>query len=279
MHVCLQVDHSRVQVVRPSEPSREVHTQRKQPSLSLSLFINFKFQSESLLIYCKKLKMIMQSERRLFTKFYREMFCWIDNWYGLTMADIRRIEDEVKAKLDKVRLIQNKKLPLSFEIKLIMKQTNKQQQNKTGNQRGTSERNGEQRRLDDRPWIAKYDVVARYQHQPTHAHFHKNKHKFQYTYNNNNKKLSIHTQRKLFRKPRHTHHRINTNESLQQQQNATHSAIFYLRPFRHPLSQSSSTLSTRFLFFSVSQYIKQSIFNIHSQFTLILVCAFDLLFA
>ena len=59
MHVCLQVDHSRVQVVRPSEPSREVHTQRKQPSLSLSLFINFKFQSESLLIYCKKLKMIM----------------------------------------------------------------------------------------------------------------------------------------------------------------------------------------------------------------------------
>ena len=164
------------------------------------------------------------------------MFCWIDNWYGLTMADIRRIEDEVKAKLDKVRLIQNKKLPLSFEIKLIMKQTNKQQQNKTGNQRGTSERNGEQRRLDDRPWIAKYDVVARYQHQPTHAHFHKNKHKFQYTYNNNNKKLSIHTQRKLFRKPRHTHHRINTNESLQQQQNATHSAIFYLRPFRHPIS-------------------------------------------
>ncbi|XP_033115448.1 phosphatidylinositol transfer protein alpha isoform-like isoform X1 [Anneissia japonica] len=46
---------------------------------------------------------IMKSERRLFTVFHRQLFCWIDQWYGLTMEDIRRIEDETKKELDKQR--------------------------------------------------------------------------------------------------------------------------------------------------------------------------------
>jgi hypothetical protein len=46
-------------------------------------------------------KFIQTSERRLFTKFHRQLFCWIDKWHGLTMTDIRRIEEEVKADLDK----------------------------------------------------------------------------------------------------------------------------------------------------------------------------------
>ena len=41
-------------------------------------------------------------EKKLFTKFHRELFCWIDQWHGLTMADIRRIEDEVQIDLQKV---------------------------------------------------------------------------------------------------------------------------------------------------------------------------------
>ena len=45
-------------------------------------------------------KFIQTSERRLFTKFHRQLFCWIDQWYGLTMADIRRIEDETQAELN-----------------------------------------------------------------------------------------------------------------------------------------------------------------------------------
>lgn len=44
-------------------------------------------------------KFIQSSEKRLFTKFHRQLFCWIDEWYGLTMADIRRIEDEVQKEL------------------------------------------------------------------------------------------------------------------------------------------------------------------------------------
>lgn len=42
---------------------------------------------------------IHKSEKRLFTKFHRQVFCWIDNWYGLTMEDIRRIEEETKEEL------------------------------------------------------------------------------------------------------------------------------------------------------------------------------------
>ena len=46
--------------------------------------------------------LFIKSERRLFTKFHRQLFCWIDKWHGLTMADIRRIEDETQAELNKV---------------------------------------------------------------------------------------------------------------------------------------------------------------------------------
>lgn len=40
---------------------------------------------------------------RLFRNFHRQVFCWIDNWYGLSMDDIRRLEEETKQKLDEAR--------------------------------------------------------------------------------------------------------------------------------------------------------------------------------
>ncbi|XP_037923377.1 phosphatidylinositol transfer protein alpha isoform isoform X2 [Hermetia illucens] len=46
---------------------------------------------------------IQKSERRLFTNFHRQVFCWIDRWYGLTMDDIRAIEDKTKEELDRQR--------------------------------------------------------------------------------------------------------------------------------------------------------------------------------
>ena len=45
-----------------------------------------------------------QQEKRLFTNFHRQVFCWMDKWYGLTMEDIRRIEEETKHELDLVIL-------------------------------------------------------------------------------------------------------------------------------------------------------------------------------
>ncbi|TKR68481.1 hypothetical protein L596_024460 [Steinernema carpocapsae] len=40
---------------------------------------------------------------RLFSKFHREVFCWIDHWHGLTMQDIRAIEDQAKIELEEQR--------------------------------------------------------------------------------------------------------------------------------------------------------------------------------
>lgn len=48
-------------------------------------------------------KFILRQERRLFTNFHRQVFCWIDKWYGLTMEDIRAIEEKTKAELDEQR--------------------------------------------------------------------------------------------------------------------------------------------------------------------------------
>ncbi|CAI4231492.1 unnamed protein product [Auanema sp. JU1783] len=40
---------------------------------------------------------------RLFSKFHREVFCWIDQWHGLTMVDIRAIEDKAQRELEEQR--------------------------------------------------------------------------------------------------------------------------------------------------------------------------------
>ncbi|XP_014681978.1 PREDICTED: phosphatidylinositol transfer protein alpha isoform-like isoform X2 [Priapulus caudatus] len=46
---------------------------------------------------------IQNSYPRLFTNFHRQVFCWIDNWFGLTMYDIRVLEDKTKHELDEQR--------------------------------------------------------------------------------------------------------------------------------------------------------------------------------
>uniref|UniRef100_A0A1B6LD53 Phosphatidylinositol transfer protein N-terminal domain-containing protein n=1 Tax=Graphocephala atropunctata TaxID=36148 RepID=A0A1B6LD53_9HEMI len=46
---------------------------------------------------------IQKSERRLFTVFHRQLFCWMDRWHGLTMADIRALEEKTKEELDRQR--------------------------------------------------------------------------------------------------------------------------------------------------------------------------------
>lgn len=46
---------------------------------------------------------IQKSERRLFTIFHRQVVCSMDDWYGMTMEDIRAIEDRTKEELEKLR--------------------------------------------------------------------------------------------------------------------------------------------------------------------------------
>ena len=46
---------------------------------------------------------IQNTERRLFLKFHRQVFCWLDNWYGLTMQQIRELEEATKRELEEQR--------------------------------------------------------------------------------------------------------------------------------------------------------------------------------
>lgn len=48
------------------------------------------------------LSLLLQQEKRLFTNFHRQLFCWLDKWVDLTMEDIRRMEEETKRQLDEV---------------------------------------------------------------------------------------------------------------------------------------------------------------------------------
>ncbi|KAJ0061632.1 hypothetical protein NL108_005681, partial [Boleophthalmus pectinirostris] len=43
---------------------------------------------------------IQKQEKRLFTNFHRQLFCWIDHWIELTMEDIRRMEEDTRKELD-----------------------------------------------------------------------------------------------------------------------------------------------------------------------------------
>ncbi|XP_028826924.1 phosphatidylinositol transfer protein beta isoform isoform X3 [Denticeps clupeoides] len=46
---------------------------------------------------------IHKQEKRIFTNFHRQLFCWTDGWINLTMADIRRMEDETQKELEELR--------------------------------------------------------------------------------------------------------------------------------------------------------------------------------
>ncbi|RKP08404.1 hypothetical protein THASP1DRAFT_34681 [Thamnocephalis sphaerospora] len=46
---------------------------------------------------------IASTVRSLFTNFSRKLFCWTDKWYGMTMEDIRALEEKTKHELDEKR--------------------------------------------------------------------------------------------------------------------------------------------------------------------------------
>ena len=40
---------------------------------------------------------------RILTRFHRQVFCWVDKWHGMTIEDIRMLEDKTKNELEKLR--------------------------------------------------------------------------------------------------------------------------------------------------------------------------------
>jgi len=70
-----------------------------QPVMTCYKLVTCKFEWR--VIGSRVENLIINTERRIFTNFHRQVFCWTDNWHGLTMEDIRAIEDKTKDELDK----------------------------------------------------------------------------------------------------------------------------------------------------------------------------------
>jgi len=46
---------------------------------------------------------VVQTVRRLLFNFHRQVFCWLDKWYGMSIEDIRELEAKTKKDLDEMR--------------------------------------------------------------------------------------------------------------------------------------------------------------------------------
>ena len=46
---------------------------------------------------------IVTYQEDLFRKFHRQIFCWTDDWFGMTLDDIRALEDKTKQDLEEQR--------------------------------------------------------------------------------------------------------------------------------------------------------------------------------
>ncbi|XP_030837746.1 phosphatidylinositol transfer protein alpha isoform-like [Strongylocentrotus purpuratus] len=49
-------------------------------------------------------KDISRAHTRIYTNFYRTLICSLDEWYGMTMEDIRELEAKIKRDLDEARV-------------------------------------------------------------------------------------------------------------------------------------------------------------------------------
>jgi len=47
---------------------------------------------------------VQRTERRIFTNFHRQVFCWIDRWHGLTIEEVREIEERYNRDLNSARI-------------------------------------------------------------------------------------------------------------------------------------------------------------------------------
>jgi len=69
-----------------------------QPVMCAYKLVTVKFQWFGL--QNKVERFVGRTENRLFLNFHRQVFCWTDEWFGMTMKDIRDLEDRTKTELD-----------------------------------------------------------------------------------------------------------------------------------------------------------------------------------
>ena len=46
---------------------------------------------------------MMSYEHTLLNRFHRQIFCWTDRWFGMTIDDIRALEDKTRRELEDQR--------------------------------------------------------------------------------------------------------------------------------------------------------------------------------
>ncbi|NXR37319.1 PIPNB protein, partial [Zosterops hypoxanthus] len=80
---------------------KELATDEECPKMCAYKLVTIKFKWWGL--QNKVENFIQKQEKRIFTNFHRQLFCWIDKWIELTMEDIRRMEDETQKELEAVR--------------------------------------------------------------------------------------------------------------------------------------------------------------------------------
>ncbi|KAI8081369.1 uncharacterized protein BX664DRAFT_340223 [Halteromyces radiatus] len=67
------------------------------------VYIEFKWFG----IQSKTESFIANSIHNLFIKFHRQLFCWTDQWFGMTIQDIRDMEEQTKKDLDEKRKLKD----------------------------------------------------------------------------------------------------------------------------------------------------------------------------
>ncbi|XP_025927326.1 phosphatidylinositol transfer protein beta isoform isoform X2 [Apteryx rowi] len=77
---------------------KELATDEDCPKMCAYKLVTIKFKWWGL--QNKVENFIQKQEKRIFTNFHRQLFCWIDKWIDLTMEDIRRMEDETQKELE-----------------------------------------------------------------------------------------------------------------------------------------------------------------------------------
>lgn len=73
---------------------------------------------------------IRSQEIKVFTRTMRQLVCMMDEWDGLTMTDIRRMEEEAKKKLDEMIKSQEKKEMFVWKLDVISRMLEAAKENK-----------------------------------------------------------------------------------------------------------------------------------------------------
>jgi len=75
----------------------------KQQSPVMTCYKLYRVLFQWRLLQTKVENLIMRSVRRLLFNFHRQVFCWLDKWSQMTIADIRELELKTKSDLEELR--------------------------------------------------------------------------------------------------------------------------------------------------------------------------------